>query len=397
MSVGWAVRVVLAATLLLSAAISSGQAQVPKQPFAKQPAPATKQQPPAAVAPSKQGVAPVNNTVAPANKAVAPAKPDEPSAHGYKGKLIITRIDVTPAYGQSGEKPQPLPVGTVLLVREVRPVDGELYLQTMGGVLRARDVLLFEKAMELFNTELEAAEAAKKPLGPYYYLRGIIFFKQGEFDRASDEFTQCLATLDKPSALILNARAEARIEAGNLAEALQDCYEALTIVPNYAPAQAARGWALYEQGKYDAALVELEKAIASDSTLAKAYLIRSWIYDAQNKPEQAKLELEKTLELDPLSAAARNSLAWLQATNPMAKFYDPAAALRLARAACEWDAYRSFQFLDTLAVTQAATGDFAGALATQNEALKITPPRKQAELKARLALYQNKQPYVAGK
>lgn len=367
MSAGWEVRFLLTAMMLLFTAVAV-------DPCVAQPVPSTNQKP-------------------------ATAKAEEPAArsYGYKGKLIITRIDVTPAYGQSGEKPQPLPVGTVLLVREERLVEGELYLQTMGGVLRARDVLLFEKAMELFNAELEAAEAAKKPLGPYYYLRGIIFFKQGEFDRASDEFTQCLATLEKPSAMLLNARAEARIEAGNLADAIQDCDDALTIAPRYAPAQVSRGWALYEQKKYDAALAELQKAIAMEPTLAKAYLIRSWVYDAQNKPEQAKLDLEKTLELDPLSAAARNSLAWLQATNPTAKFYDPAVALRLARAACEWDAYRSYQFLDTLAMTQAATGDYAAAVATQTEALKITPPRKQEELKTRLALYQNKQPYVGGR
>jgi tetratricopeptide (TPR) repeat protein len=365
MSAGWTVRLLFAAMMLLLSSVV---------PCAAQPVPSNR----AAPAPAKAEVPPANS-------------------YGYKGKLIITRIDVTPAYGQAGEKPQPLPVGTVLLVREERLVEGELYLQTMGGVLRARDVLLFEKAMELFNTELEAAEAAKKPLGPYYYLRGVIFFKQGEFDRAADEFTQCLATLEKPSPMLLNARAEARIEAGNLADAIQDCDEALAIAPRYTAAQVSRGWALYEQKKYAAALADLEKAIAMDAAFAKAYLIRSWVHDALNKPEQAKLDLDKTLELDPLSAAARNSLAWLQATNPMAKFYDPAAALRLARAACEWDAYRSYQFLDTLAMTQAATGDYVAAVATQTEALKITPPRKQEELKTRLALYQNKQPYVVGK
>ncbi len=333
-----------------------------------------------------------------ANATPAAAKPDEPAAknHGYRGKLIITRVDVTPAYGQAAEKPQPVPVGTVLLVREERLVDGELYLQTMGGVLRARDVLLFERAMEIFSAELEAAEAAKKPLGSYYYLRGIIFFKQGEFDRAADEYTQSLATLEKPNPLLLNARAEARIEAGSLADALQDCDDALALAPAYVPARVTRGWALYEQRKYDAALVELEKAIAADPQFAKAYLIRSWVHDARGKPELAKADLEKTLQLDPLSAAARNSLAWLTATVPTAPFYNPAGALKLARAACEWDAYRSYQFLDTLAVAQAATGDYATAVATQTEALKITPPRKQGELKARLALYQEKKPFRAG-
>ncbi len=385
MSAGWGVRLLFAAIFsLLIAVIPCGA-----QPALKQPAPVT----------AKPQALPAAQPSPSSKAATSPAKAEAPpeKSYGYKGKLIITRIDVTPAYGQSGEKPQPLPVGTVLLVREERLVERELYLQTMGGVLRARDVLLFEKAMELFNTELEAAEAAKKPLGPYYYLRGIIFFKQGEFDRASDEFTQCLATLEKPSAMLLNARAEARIEAGNLADAIQDCDEALAISPRYAPAQVSRGWALYEQKKYDAALADLEKAIAIDSAFAKAYLIRSWVHDALNKPDLAKADLDKTLELDPLSAAVRNSLAWLQATNPAAKFYDPAAALKLARAACEWDAYRSYQFLDTLAVAQAATGDYAAAVATQTEALKIAPPRKQEELKTRLALYQNKQPYIAGK
>ncbi len=336
-----------------------------------------------------------DNPQAAADAATLAKQLNEPAAksHGYRGKLIITRTDVTPAYGQAAEKPQPLAVGTVLLVREERLVDGELYLQTMGGVLRARDVLLFERAMELFSAELEAAEAAKKPLAPYYYLRGIIFFKQGEFDRAADEYTQSLATLEKPNPLLLNARAEARIEAGNLADAIQDCDDALALAPHYTPAQASRGWALYEQQKYDAALAELEKAISIDPQYSQAYLIRSWVHDALGKPELAKADLEKTLELDPLSAAARNSLAWLTATIPTAPFYDPAAALRLARAACEWDAYRSYQFLDTLAVTQAATGDYDAAVATQKEALKITPPRKQGELKSRLALYQEQKPY----
>jgi len=385
MSAGWAVRILFAAELLFVASTPCW-AQPPSQPLAKQAQPALAQQQTPSTA------------VALAKESPVPAKAEETAAknHGYKDKLIITRIDVTPAYGQAAEKPQPLAVGTVLLVREERIVDGELYLQTMGGVLRARDVLLFERAMEIFSVELEAAEAAKKPLGPYYYLRGIIFFKQGEFDRAADEFTQCLATLEKPSPLILNARAEARIEAGNLADAIQDCDEALAIAPKYAPAQASRGWALYEQKKYDAALVDLEKALAIDPVFSKAYLIRSWTHDALGKPELAKADLDKTLELDPLSAAARNSLAWLQAAIPTAKFYDPAAALRLARAACEWDAYRSYQFLDTLAVTQAATGDYAAAVATQTEALKIAPLRKQDELEARLALYQNKQPYKVG-
>ncbi|MGC4004848.1 MAG: hypothetical protein QM811_17720 [Pirellulales bacterium] len=64
------------------------------------------------------------------------SKTDAPPNHGYLGKLIITRVRTTPTLGQGGERVQPLPAGTVLQVREERIVDGAIYLQTVGGILR---------------------------------------------------------------------------------------------------------------------------------------------------------------------------------------------------------------------------------------------------------------------
>jgi|GEM_PF-3402055 len=331
----------------------------------------------------------------PAAPSVNPPAP--PAAAAYKGKLVFLRAALTPAYGQGGEKKYPLPAGTVLQVRDERIVEGTIYLQTLGGVLRAQDVLLLDAAVEELTASIAAAERAKQPTAPLYHLRGLVFHKRGEFPRAIDDFTQAIIQADSPGEETHLARAESRIEAGLLTDAAADADDALAKNAKSAAAHATRGWVFYEEGKYDEATKSLDRAAELDPKLDTVYLIRGWVRDAQGDGAAAKADFEQVLKLNPLSASARNSLAWLQATSRDAKLYDPAAALVHAKAACEWDAYRSYQFLDTLAAAHAANGDFAAAVKTQTAALKICHARDLAELQARLALYEKKTPYRAQK
>jgi Tfp pilus assembly protein PilF len=341
---------------------------------------------PATPVPSKSTTEPA--TTVPATKA--------DSGFGYRDQLIITRVTVTPAYGQGGAKPLPLKAGTVLQVKEERVVDNELYLQTLGGVLRVKDVILLNKAYETLSQELKLAEKDNKPITGYLYLRGLVLHKQGSFDRAADEFTQAMATETELSELLLIARAESRIEAGKYADALEDCQAALKLDPQSAAALTTLAWVQYEQGQLEPAFKTVNQALTSDANHAEAYLIRSWLYDAQGKASEAKADLEKVLQLEPLSASARNSLAWLMATSNKADIYKPKDALVLARAACEWDAYRSAEFLDTLSAALAANGDFEQAVKIQTSAIKIAAARELPDFQKRLALYQQKQAFRQG-
>ncbi|MDX1961866.1 MAG: tetratricopeptide repeat protein [Pirellulales bacterium] len=329
---------------------------------------------------------------APAQPAAGDKSLPKPN-QGYLGKLVILHTTLTPAYGQGGEKKYPLTIGTVLQVHDERLVDGTLYLQTRGGVLRAQDVLLLETAVEQLSQQIATAAEQQQPAGKLLHLRGLVYHKQGKFDRAGEDFTRAIVDATPPPAESLLARAEARIEAHKPDEALADCADLLAANPQSAPALTLRAWAYYSLQKYDDAAKSAASAVESDPGYDLAYLIRGWIADARGETAAAMADFEKVLQLNPLSAAARNSLAWIKATSPEAKFYDPSNALKLAQAACDWDAYRNHAFLDTLATCQAANGDFAAAIKTQTAAIAAAPAREQADLQARLKLFQERRAY----
>ncbi|MGC4004847.1 MAG: tetratricopeptide repeat protein [Pirellulales bacterium] len=251
-----------------------------------------------------------------------------------------------------------------------------------------------EHAIPRLTAEMRTVEQAGKNLAPYHYLRGMIFHKQGEFSRTVDEYTQAMA-LEKPgNETLLLARAESRIEAEEYDAAAEDCEEVLTTSPKSAAALTVRGWIGYQRKKFPAALADLTAALAADPAYSEAYLIRGWVNDATGRYADAVKDLETCLKLDPLSSSAEQS-GLVEGRLPGRRERDAKAALILAKAACEWDAYRSYSYLETLAAAQAANADFAAAVTTQTAAIKIAPPAQRTDLEAQLRRYREKQPYLA--
>ncbi len=78
------------------------------------------------------------------------------------------------------------------------------------------------------------------------------------------------------------------------------------------------------------------------------------------------------------------------ATSNKAEIYKPKDALVLARAACEWDAYRSAEFLDTLSAALAANGDFEQAVKIQTSAIKIASTRELPDFQKTFSLVPTK-------
>jgi hypothetical protein len=90
------------------------------------------------------------------------------------------------------------------------------------------------------------------------------------------------------------------------------------------------------------------------------------------------------------------SAAWILATRPDPEIADPETALSLARRAADLTRHQDAALLDLLAIGQAATGDFATAIETTDQAIALAEARGEdrtaASLTTRLDLYRRDQP-----
>jgi tetratricopeptide (TPR) repeat protein len=117
---------------------------------------------------------------------------------------------------------------------------------------------------------------------------------------------------------------------------------------------------------------------------------------AEGKTEAAMQELEQALRTTPDSTEARDNLAWLLATLPPSQGGDPARAIQLARQSCQLTGYRDPARLNTLAVADAAAGQFADAIQTAQRALDLAHAAGQSalagEIESRLESYRSQPP-----
>ena len=105
------------------------------------------------------------------------------------------------------------------------------------------------------------------------------------------------------------------------------------------------------------------------------------------KLKDAAEQYETALRQDPDHPIYHNSLAWIYATQKDPQLYKPKSALIHAEKAVELSldkrssAYSYYpNFLDTLAVAQAANGQLEAAIETANRALKLCQEKKLIQL-----------------
>jgi hypothetical protein len=105
---------------------------------------------------------------------------------------------------------------------------------------------------------------------------------------------------------------------------------------------------------------------------------------------------ERALALEPASAERLNDLAWMLATCHDDRLRDPPRALELAQVGNAAARRRDPDLLDTLAVAQAAGGDFAAAVVTVGEALDRARDRGRLDLipifEQRAARFRSREP-----
>jgi tetratricopeptide (TPR) repeat protein len=212
-----------------------------------------------------------------------------------------------------------------------------------------------------FMATLPAATGNADENAKYYFKSGMKWYKKGQYDQSIENFNR-----------------------------------AIEIDPEYSMAYASRGLVWVKTGKYDRAIEDYNTAIEINPELDRAYIRRGMAWTKMKKYDRAIEDFSKAMEISPRRAGAYNSLAWLLATCPDAKYRDGKRAIQIATKAVELSGSAAVM-MSTLAAAYAEQKQFKKAVKTQNKVImklmELGDERNMPEMKRRLKMYKGKKGY----
>jgi tetratricopeptide (TPR) repeat protein len=222
--------------------------------------------------------------------------------------------------------------------------------------------------------------------------RGVSLAALGRRSEALREFDRTIRLNPRYATAHFN-RGELRYEAGDLEGAIDDYTQALQLNPRDAVALNSRGHAYYLREQFRQAVADYTAAIAIDPQNAAAHTNRGDVYADLGRYEPALREYRTALRLSPGLGRAHQSLAWLMATCPDARFRDERRALESALKAIELDGDSDPLYVETLAAAQANAGRFAAAQQTLQKAQAAATKAQQPRYQQLLSLYKRNEAY----
>ncbi|MGI9518488.1 MAG: tetratricopeptide repeat protein [Pirellulaceae bacterium] len=247
-----------------------------------------------------------------------------------------------------------------------------------------------QTALEDFNRALELV-----PDSAFcHFHRGCVRISLQDFESAIVDLTRAIEL--EPRSTAFERRGEAYAELGQVESALADFDRALEDDPKRHFARYRRATIYHTQGNTDKALNEYTRLVNSGVRNLEVFYNRSRIFKEQGQWDRAITDLESAIAVQPDSIVALNSLAWALATTPDENQRQPQRATELAHRACELTEWKQGVILDTLAVAQAAAGDFDAAVQTQQRALQMDDAVDNEAMQKRLKLFETGQPFVDG-
>jgi tetratricopeptide (TPR) repeat protein len=191
-----------------------------------------------------------------------------------------------------------------------------------------------------------------------------------------------------------NEAAAAAAESQRLAtEALEQYTQAGRLGVKSAAFWSSFGVLLNEQGKFADAEACLTRAINEDPSLSRAHSELALAQFRQGNYGDAIEHYNKVLTLIPDDPATLDSLAQIYATATNSEVLSPKMAVQLAQRACDANASQNARFMDTLARSYAADGDFLKAMSWEEKALRragqLGDRSLESDLQARYTLFLN--------
>jgi tetratricopeptide (TPR) repeat protein len=151
------------------------------------------------------------------------------------------------------------------------------------------------------------------------------------------------------------------------------------------------GQLLNQLGQYAEAEKCLVRAVSEDANMTAAHFQLALVEDQLGKYAEAIDRYRQVLTLTPDDPATLNNLALLYATATNAEVRTPKMAVQLATRACDATTSQNARYMDTLARSYAAGGDFFQAITWEEKALhrarQLNDGDLARELEARDALF----------
>lgn len=152
----------------------------------------------------------------------------------------------------------------------------------------------------------EEREKEKKMTAWDYIRRGNIYYKDKDYEKALEAYSQAIDLQSDVAAFYYN-RGIAYGVLKKYESGLADLNRALEIDPDHIKCLRYKAYILGEQKKYEEAAEALSKVIALDSQNKEAYLDRGIYYKRQKKYQEALEDYNMVLTLDPDNASAYNN------------------------------------------------------------------------------------------
>lgn len=191
-------------------------------------------------------------------------------------------------------------------------------------------------------------------------------------------------------------RAELLNKLNELNGAISDYNKAIELSPDDAGIRTSRGQLHARMENLEAALGDFQEAMRLLPESGEAAGLVADTCQRLARWKDAAIAYQKALDLAPNHPKILQNAAWMMATCPDEYYRNPETALKTAQRAVEAsEGNATAHRLHVLGVAQAATGDFAAAIASINNALQLTSdPVLRKEMTQHRALFQRKQPYV---
>jgi serine/threonine-protein kinase len=242
---------------------------------------------------------------------------------------------------------------------------------------------------------LGAAIAREPNNADNYVERAALYFEQKQYDQALADYEQALRVApDNADAHF--GRGCVRLQRDENDLALADFNAVIRLAPDATEAYIYRGGIYADREQYGPALADFNEALRLDPRSADAYVGRGRALRDRKDYDEAMADFRKATRLEPDSPEGYNELAWVWATCPRADLRNGSVALEYATTACRLSDWADPLCLDSFAAAYATLGDFDQAVRWQRKALEASDDLTEAvreELRARLKLYENHQPY----